>query len=416
MSEELEVLSRSVGSAGAMVSAGQTMMQMKDKYTTAIRCQVPRQQTELIKVAASEAELMAELCYYSWTVEGKAGRSLVEGLSIDAAMMMVRNWGNCSVDCDLVGETDTHYILKGYFLDYQTGFTCTRIFKQRKRTGSGGRMDEDRAADIALQVGVSKAVRNATLNGLPAWLKREVMDRAKLGAANRLSSGGVHKAIERVEQAFAAHGVKMEQLERKLGASHKTWTSDHLATLRGIWTSLDNGDTTVANEFDQAEEAKQGLADQLPEQPKAEEPKATSKEAPKTEEQPKRGRKPKAEQSKEEPKAEPEKAEQPKEEPKPEEPKEQPKSEPAPKEEQQAEDDKKAELPRPTLKAIEMFGGLKVTRAMLEQRTGKSAADWDRQTMSDLRGLYDSLKSGETTVDKAFGAPATDDWGEEGSK
>ena len=173
--------------AGAIVNSGATLAKTQAGYSTAISVQRPRQRKAIQAAVLEEAELAGEDFFYSWTTKNKDGtRGLVEGLSIEGAMILARNWGNCAIPTELIVDAPQHWILSATFVDLETGFNVPRLFRQRKGQRAGG-MDQDRALDIAFQIGQSKAQRNAIDKAMPNWLKEAALDKAKrLGIGQEL--------------------------------------------------------------------------------------------------------------------------------------------------------------------------------------------------------------------------------------
>ena len=124
-----------------IVAQGGTLQKIETKYATAISVQKPRDLEQVRKDCLIEAALAGESCYYGWG----AGKDRVEGPSITAAMIMLRNWGNMAVEMDEVHETATAYIMKAYVIDIEKGVTLSRQFRQsKKRTMYGSRSDNQR--------------------------------------------------------------------------------------------------------------------------------------------------------------------------------------------------------------------------------------------------------------------------------
>lgn len=233
--------------AGAIVAAGSALMQTRTQYQSAMAVQKPRDLKLLKARCMDEAELAGEDFFYSWTVKTKDGkRELVEGMSIEGAMILARNFGNCAIPTDLVVDAPQHWVICATFVDFETGFNVPRLFRQRK-SQSTGKMDRDRALDIAFQIGQSKAQRNAIDKGMPMWLKKACMGKAQEAAASKYAD--VPKLAPKAVAKFASLGVSQAQLEEKLGVPFEQWKPRDLATLAAILRGVENGETTIDNEF-----------------------------------------------------------------------------------------------------------------------------------------------------------------------
>jgi hypothetical protein len=236
--------------------AGTTLEQVKTVYHTAVRVQVPRDLKIVQSNVLEEMALAGSDAYYYWTVKqtnretGKVEQVPITGPSIDGAMILIRNWGNCALAVDVVSEDQGSWTFAAVFVDLQTGFTCPRLFRQRK-SEQHGKYDADRKLDIAFQIGQSKAIRNVIKNVMPVGLLRVAMERAHEAAANKYAD--LKKYVPAFVRKFAKLGVTVQQLEVKLDKLQSDWTPMDLATLEAIGMSIGAGETSVADEFDPIE-------------------------------------------------------------------------------------------------------------------------------------------------------------------
>lgn len=261
-----------MGEAMGQLAGGAGMMQTRTQYQTAIRVVAPRDLDKLRTAVIREATYSRDSFFYAWSQNDKSkgpnGKSMIEGVSIDGAMILVRNWGNAACEPDLVDETPAYWLLRATFIDLETGFTSARLFRQRKNQ-KVGRHDDDRALDIQFQIGQSKAIRNAVVRCVPAWLVDEAMDAARAGAADRYKN--VAESAERAIKAYdGQHKITQEQLERKLGKKRADWIPSDLVLLNAIFRALKEGMTSLGQEF--SEDAAEPEAEDLGEVPPAGEP------------------------------------------------------------------------------------------------------------------------------------------------
>lgn len=245
---EGELVTRTPGQSG--------MMQVRTKHITAMKVQVPRNLAEgkdsVLAKCIKEAELAAEDFLYSWTVEttdkrtGEVKPSLIEGISIDGAMIMLRNFMNCTCEIEIIEDAPEHWVLQATFLDFETGLSVPRLFRQRK-SGVFGRMDADRKLDIAFQIGQSKAQRNAIDKAMPTWLKAQCIEASKKAAAAKVKD--LPDAIAKLVTAFAEWKVTEEQLARKIGAPRAQWTAMDVVRMRAVYAAIKAHQTQVETEF-----------------------------------------------------------------------------------------------------------------------------------------------------------------------
>lgn len=231
------------------------MIKTQTEYQTALAVVRPRDLKDVEARVLSEAARMGTDFVYSWRVSTKDkkldegdGKTTIEGMSIDGAMVLARNWGNCAVPIRLEQESDTHFVLRADFIDLETGFSFPRLYRQRKNQGRGGNMDADRAEDIAFQIGQSKAQRNVIDKALPEWL----IDRATMAAKSAALKkyGNVEEWRPKVIAAFKTkYGVEESRLVARMRKPVDQWTPVEILKLDMIFRALKDSETTVGEEF-----------------------------------------------------------------------------------------------------------------------------------------------------------------------
>lgn len=254
----------SMSSSALAVRAGHSIVRVQTQHITAMRVEVPRDLARVKSNTLFEAELMGEDFYYAWTVadkRSKTGESLISGTSVEGAMMMWNNWSNCTYEIDVVDETPTHWLLRAVALDLEKGVGTPRLFRQRK-SQRVGKMDVDRAEDIAFQIGQSKAIRNALVRALPAWLVNEAKSTAENASVNKYRD--VPKSIWDLTGVAEGYGVTAAELMAKAGkefqiTKHRSgkgfdvlpgaWLPVDIAKMYAIFRAIKTNDTTVEIEF-----------------------------------------------------------------------------------------------------------------------------------------------------------------------
>ncbi len=234
---------------------GGAMQRIESKYVTAVAVQKPRSLPAVARRLEEEATLSGESFYYGWG----AGKDQIEGPSVKLAMAAVRCWGNCSVEMMPMQETSDSWIFTASFIDYETGFTLQRQFRQAKGWVVHGKFDAARKDDIRFQIGQSKAVRNVILNAIPSGLIDRAMEVAKDGARQKLigfiekidkqqgkKGAGLIQAVDMVLSGLAKYGAKEDAVLRKLEiADRKAIDIERLLILRSDLSALDDGETRI---------------------------------------------------------------------------------------------------------------------------------------------------------------------------
>ena len=237
------------GNMSARPGQSLTKAQTGGGHFTAIQVAVKRDPKNVKDLVLFEAAELGTDCFYSWEQNDKnspTGKSQIKGLSIHGAMMAVRLWGNCFVDVEIADETPREWVLSATFVDHETGFTLTRLYRQRKAE-SHGKFDAERQLDIAFQIGQSKAQRNVVTNALPAWLINAAMDAATKAAEAKFKD--LNRARAEALNIFGRLGVTQEQLERRLGRPADQWLPRDHVVLATIFAAIRDRQTTAAAEF-----------------------------------------------------------------------------------------------------------------------------------------------------------------------
>lgn len=217
------------------------VQQVKTQYVTAIAVQNPRSMTKVQNNVLHEASMAGAAFYYRWTVKDKHGeQKYIQGPSIDLAMCLLRNYGNCVAEIDILQESHTHYAFKASVIDLETGFTCPRLFRQRK-SQTIGKFNKDRQEDIAFQIGQSKAIRNAVVNAMPSWLIDKAIEIARNAEIQKIDSDSIAMARTNSIAFFASYGVDIGRLELSIGKGMDKWTKADIEALRANATALKEG-------------------------------------------------------------------------------------------------------------------------------------------------------------------------------
>jgi hypothetical protein len=215
------------------------IMQTRTPYSTAIQVVKPRNLNLVEQRCIQEAARAGDEFYYSWS----QGGSIVEGNTVGAALMMVRNWGNCAIDVK-VSETPSGYVFYGAFIDLETGFNLVRPYKMSKQSPKNKQGREiysgERGRDIIFQIGASKAIRNVTLNALPKWLSEKVREVAKTNVIGQVETMGKEKAIGKLIKRAESLKIAWDRIESNYGKK-ESWDTDKIVAVMGAIRSVEDG-------------------------------------------------------------------------------------------------------------------------------------------------------------------------------
>lgn len=234
----------------------------------AFAMQKPRNPIAALEGAIAQlraAPQFASKAYYTIPFTRKDGsKEVVEGPSIKAATALTGCWGN-NVEGGFLGEeTDDYIDVSGYFFDYETGKLTIRPWRvsktYRTREGKVVKWRYDMLLK-QIQAGVSKAIRNAALNGLPPGYIAEYYAEAKRIAARggKVNPAGViaeddvsdiDKQIEKCVSQFEQIGVTREDVAKYIGRHSELGNEEEVAShLVGLLNALAENATTVEDIF-----------------------------------------------------------------------------------------------------------------------------------------------------------------------
>lgn len=228
----------------APIGRATTTLEMMAAQRVAVPRDIP-QFLQRVKVLASVA---GDQYFYSFPVKsknketGEWEQSAIEGPSIKLANDLVREYGNCGVETMVVDVGDS-WVIYARFVDLERGFTMVRPFQQRKNQKGLGTKDEARALDIALQVGVSKAIRNVIVNSLETFA--DVMfEEAKNSITEKIAKQpDRYRAV--LKDKLAGLGVELKRVETAIGRVIADWTVSDMARVIAHGKAVQDGMATA---------------------------------------------------------------------------------------------------------------------------------------------------------------------------
>jgi hypothetical protein len=220
------------------------MMRSQTQFHTAVAVQRPRNLDKVVAAVLREAEFAGDAFYYSFPMNGKK----IEGPSIGLAMAVAREWSNCAVPVEY-NETPSEWVFIAHFVDLERGFTLSRVFRKKKGKGVFKKLEDDRAEDMTFQAAQSRAIRNVVLAGIPRWLTDQAKERAKEAVLKGISKEGLAAATEKALKFLAGYDIGEDQVIAALGKPKNEWTSESIASLRGMASQLKDGQATAERLF-----------------------------------------------------------------------------------------------------------------------------------------------------------------------
>lgn len=280
-----------LATAGAAASA-----QHEIQSAIIIAKKIPRNETQCWQklMTASSRPTFAENAEYRFPRGKKEDGTpnYVTGPSVNLAREAARIWGNIRFGLSMLRDDEESRLIRGWAWDVETNTKVEveddfQKLIQRKKDGQTVWIvpDERDLRELTNRRGAI-LVRNAILQVLPQDLIEDAMYRCAQTCEKHVQEDP-DKAQKRLLVDFGALRVTVEMLEKKLGHPFVQSSAKELAELRGICTSIQDGNTTwaeYAKDHDekvaptgkeQLKEAQEKLKAQS-EQPPAQQEKATS--------------------------------------------------------------------------------------------------------------------------------------------
>jgi len=203
-----------------------------------------RVQSAIMSMATLDEE-SAEECIYALPRGGKP----IRGPSIRFAEILKQSYGNCRAGARVVhvDPVEMYVEAEGVFHDLETNSQSTARVRRRISDKKGKIFNGDMII-VTGNAACSIAMRNAILAGVPKPLWRRAYDTVQATITGDVTT--LTENRERAFKALAAFGVKPEQVFQALGVEGVEDISvDHIATLRGMYSALKNGEATVEEMF-----------------------------------------------------------------------------------------------------------------------------------------------------------------------
>ena len=235
------------GSVQSMVPAVRQLAAPTDRVFGAQQVAVYRDEARILQKLAALGAAAGDAWFYRYPVKNrsKGTTDWIEGPSIKLANDVARIFGNCDVDTRVIDLGDT-WVIYARFTDFETGYSLTRPFQQRKSQRAMN-TENDRALDIAFQIGVSKAIRNVVVNALQTFA-----DYAFEAAHNSLVDKigkDINRWRARTVEGLGKIPVEVTRAEHVMGRAVKDWTAPDIARVIAMMKAIADGMATVEETF-----------------------------------------------------------------------------------------------------------------------------------------------------------------------
>jgi len=221
-----------------MIEEGHKLVRLEGDQQRQIAIQSKRKTEDVLEEVLKELQLapeFAERLFYSlpfatYEKGEESGVQIVQDLSIKAAMMIARCWGNCASAARIIEETTDSIIVEGVFLDWEKNHRVLRthvVKKFYKPKGEKGGvlkpLNSDRL-EKAVAAGMSKAIRNAILNGIPEAIKIRLLTASKEMASleydpktKKMVKAPLAKRMQTLMENLQKQGITRDEIPKLSG-------------------------------------------------------------------------------------------------------------------------------------------------------------------------------------------------------
>ena len=206
-------------------------------------------------IEACRIPALAAQAFYSYPRGGEQ----ISGPTIRLAEEIARCWGNFEYGIRELSQKEGVSEMEAFAWDLQTNVLSTQRFTVRhlrdKRGGAAVLTDQRDIYELTANMG-GRRLRARILAVVPKWLVEKAVEECRRTIAGD-NSIPIAERVRKMVVAFAKFDVKPSQLETRLGKKLDDAMADDIVDLQGIYMSLKEGHSTVAEWFgDAAEETK----------------------------------------------------------------------------------------------------------------------------------------------------------------
>lgn len=225
---------------------------------------VPRDTAKVLRDINALAKAAGPDWYYRIPFKDrKTGKTTyVEGPSIKLANDVARLYGSCEVNPWVSGEGLDYWEFTARFIDLESGYAMTRVFRQRKDAAKIGGESAGRNMEASFSIGISKAIRNVVVNALQTYTDY-AFEEARNSLVEKIGNdieGWRKKTVAR----FADLKIDIRRVEAVIGRPAKDWLAPDIAMVVGMGKAISDGMATVDETFPPIERQEHGSTkDQL---------------------------------------------------------------------------------------------------------------------------------------------------------
>lgn len=171
------------------------------------------------------------------------GGKTIEGPSARFAEVVAASYQNLRCGARIIDITDTQVIAQGACHDLENNIAMQVEVRRRITNKHGQRYDEDMIG-VTCNAACSIAYRNALFKVVPMALTKAILEKAKLTSIGKATSLNEtrHKMVDAFKKLGATEAQVLAVVNKPGIADIDT---DDLVTLRGMYTAIREGDSTL---------------------------------------------------------------------------------------------------------------------------------------------------------------------------
>ena len=197
----------------------------------------------------------AGLCVYAIPRGGK----IIEGPSVRFAECLAHSWGNLTVGARVAEEQAAHVVAQGVAHDLESNIRYSFEVKRRITDKDGNRYNADMVTTTG-NAACAIALRNAILRVIPRAMWGPIYDETRRVIGGKKKPQGTADVLEVTEKRNKALAFLEERWQitkaQVLTILHldsiDKIDADHIVTLRGLATALQDGEITVQQALTQS--------------------------------------------------------------------------------------------------------------------------------------------------------------------
>lgn len=173
----------------------------------------------------------------------RRGDKAIQGPSIRLAEIVAANYGNLRVGARIIEEGKQFVVAQGVAHDMESNVSYTSEVRRRITNKEGRRFNDDMIA-MTCNAACAIAQRNAIFKAVPMALVTPIIEKARETARGDLATLPVRR--DKMLKSFEGIGVKADRIFAALEVrGAEDITLDMFDDLRGMWTSIQDGEATA---------------------------------------------------------------------------------------------------------------------------------------------------------------------------